>query len=150
MGIVLLPYLLMMVFATPIYSQELSDTLQVFVLKQTESKFIWFTARYVEGTTYLNWTVQGEKDNGLFFIERSADSTHFETIGYRDCVGVPIEQPILYSWQDTLPVSDNAWYRVMKIDLVYWYKSTVVRTVTKATCLPSSGKSSTMRREKEL
>ena len=64
---------------------------------------------------YLNWHVKGEKENGLFMIERSTNGQDYEIIGAKKGIGIPIESKVLYCWVDDEALVEDCWYRLFKM-----------------------------------
>ena len=91
------------------------------------STLIEFKVRLINGKAYTQWQVKGEREDGLFIIERSTDGKEYEQVGFKQGVGVPIYTPILYCWIDENPISDDAQYRLAKVyeDGRYYYSEVV-------------------------
>ncbi|HHZ64201.1 MAG TPA: hypothetical protein EYN38_04495 [Flavobacteriales bacterium] len=79
------------------------------------------------GKVYTHWHVNGEKENGLFIVERSTNQRDYEQIGIKRGIGVQIENKILYCWVDEDPMEGVCWYRLLKVyeDGRYYYSQPV-------------------------
>lgn len=76
-----------------------------------------FTATPREGTTYLNWKVQGEQNNCAYVVERSQDGVNYEIIDFKEGFEAPSHLTLLYSWKETAPEGvRECWYRVQRVD----------------------------------
>jgi hypothetical protein len=53
-----------------------------------------------ENQVYLKWTSVGQKEDGLFIIERSTNNVDFETIGFKKGIGSNVKQAIMYCFTD--------------------------------------------------
>ena len=99
-------------------------------IKEIEkTTLIDFSAKFVEGKTYLKWIVETETEDGLFMVERSANNKDFDIIGLKRGIGVPISQPILYCATDKDPLPGISYYRLIKAykvgkrgDWRYWHR----------------------------
>ena len=87
------------------------------------STLITFKVIYNGGKVYTQWHVKGEKEDGLFIVERSVNGKVYEQIGFKTGIGVPIEAPILYCWIDENPLVGSCLYRLAKVyeDGRYYY-----------------------------
>lgn len=79
------------------------------------------------GKVYTHWHVKGEKERGLFIVERSTNGKDYEQIGFKRGIGVFIENKILYCWTDEEPLAEDCWYRLLKVyeDGRYYYSDAV-------------------------
>lgn len=75
-----------------------------------------FTAKQVEGKVYLNWVVNGLKEDCIYFIQRSRNDLDFETIGTKNGVGIEPDIDILTCYTDAKPLSGKTYYRIATID----------------------------------
>lgn len=64
--------------------------------KDTFANFSTFKGKVVSGSIYLQWTVEGLRQNGIFLIYSSADGIDYDPIGTKNAVGVSIDNPIAY------------------------------------------------------
>jgi len=74
-----------------------------------------FTARLVGPATRLHWTTSIETNNQGFFIERSPDGTHWETLGFVAGRGNSTA-PVSYSFPDEKPLPGLNYYRLRQLD----------------------------------
>ena len=104
------------------------------LVKDDVDNFLSFSPVFLEGKTYLRWMVQNDRKEGVYIIERSADGTNFESLGFKDRVGSDKNMKLFYSWIDITPPIGEAHYRIMQvgIDRTYTY-SDIVRVKTSAT-----------------
>ncbi|PCH96344.1 MAG: hypothetical protein COB85_03665 [Bacteroidetes bacterium] len=79
------------------------------------------------GKVYTHWHVKGEKERGLFIVERSTNNKDYEQIGFKRGIGVVIENKILYCWVDEEPPAGDCSYRLLKVyeDGRYYYSEVV-------------------------
>lgn len=84
--------------------------------EDTAAKIISFSSVPAESKVYLKWTVQNQKKDGFYIIERSADNDAFEYAGHFEGIGVPVEAPILYCFADSLFKNRITYYRVIHIN----------------------------------
>ncbi len=73
-----------------------------------------FTGKAVDKTNVLSWKTATETDNKGFDIERSADGTRFEKIGFVAGNGTTLK-PESYTFEDNTPLS-IAYYRLKQWD----------------------------------
>ncbi len=126
-AIYLVVALVIMLFATHAFSQTYANAgaaLEISLIKANNSislsadssaEFLSFTGRNVEGKTYLKWLVKNEKSDGYYFIFRSVKKDSFNLIGSKQGVGVNIEKGISYWFTDSVPLKDNATYKIIFI-----------------------------------
>lgn len=84
--------------------------------EDTAAKIITFSSVTAESKVYLKWTVQNQKKDGFYIIERSADNDAYEYAGHVEGIGVPVEAPILYCFSDSLLKNKSIFYRVIHIN----------------------------------
>jgi hypothetical protein len=89
--------------------------------------FISFSPVHLDGKTFVRWLVKNDKKDGIFVVERSADGTDFEALGFRDRVGTELTVNLFYSFVDEEPLPGTSLYRVMQVgaDNTYKYSSVV-------------------------
>lgn len=63
-------------------------------------------------TVLLSWKTAFEENNKGFYIERSANGTGFETIGFVKGINAPSQ----YQYQDTKPLNGINYYRIKQVD----------------------------------
>lgn len=78
--------------------------------------FLTFTGHAVDNGVLLNWATSQEENSHYFAIERSADATHFDSIGTVQAAGNTAQQTN-YSFTDPSPVAGNNYYRLREVDL---------------------------------
>jgi len=61
-----------------------------------------FTAKYVEGNVYINWTVISKITDYYFILEKSVDDGAFEVIAIKNGYLSPQNQPLLYCYTDSI------------------------------------------------
>lgn len=74
-----------------------------------------FTVNNSNGNVLLNWTTATEVNNSGFEIQRSADQSDFEVIGFVQGNGTTAE-PKAYSFTDNTVISGTYYYRLKQID----------------------------------
>ena len=72
---------------------------------------------YNTGKVYINWMVKGEKQDGIYLVERSQDGKAFKAVGFKEVVASNLE--LLYSWIDHEPMQGNSYYRISRIGQNY-------------------------------
>ena len=72
---------------------------------------------YNSGKVYINWMVKGEKQDGIYLVERSVDGKSFTAVGFKEVVASNLE--LLYSWIDNEPMTGNSFYRISRIGQNY-------------------------------
>ena len=97
----------------------------IVLAKDTQAKMILFTAKYLEGKTYLHWDVAAQKDNGVYIIYRSTDGESYEVIGSKRGVGVQVCFPVAYYYRDEKPVDGRSYYKVIHYGMDKTYLSSV-------------------------
>jgi hypothetical protein len=108
------------------------------LVKDSIDNFLSFSPVFVEGKTYLRWLVQNDRKDGVFIVERSANGTDFEALGFKDRVGTTKSVNLFYSWIDDAPPAGFAHYRVMQVGVDHTFNySDIVRV--KTTASQSSG-----------
>lgn len=65
-----------------------------------------------EGKVYLKWIVNGEKDDCIFFVQKSTDGRNYNTIGYKKAIGTDINIDLLYCYTDESSVNSTVYYRI--------------------------------------
>lgn len=75
-----------------------------------------FNARAAEGKAYLNWIVEGQTTDGLYFILRSNGNGEFILAGFVKGIGVPIQEPIAYYFVDNDPGKGEVTYRLVYVN----------------------------------
>lgn len=75
-----------------------------------------FKGQLVKDVVELDWQTASEKNNVGFEIERSANATHFENIGFVKGKGT-VSTPQYYSFTDPKPNNGVNYYRLRQIDL---------------------------------
>jgi len=65
-----------------------------------------------EGKVYLKWIVSGEKDDCIFFVQKSTDGRNYNTIGYKKAIGTDINIDLLYCYTDESSVNSTVYYRI--------------------------------------
>lgn len=77
--------------------------------------WIDFTATSQKTEVVLDWTTSSEVNNKQFFVQRSADGIHWETIGV--VAGSGTSQSIhSYTFIDKSPLEGNSYYRIVQED----------------------------------
>lgn len=89
------------------------NDLEIEVTKDTVAQIKSFTAKNVEGKTYLHWNVINQRADGTYVIYRSFDGENYEAIGLKDGIGVPIAEPIAYYYIDETPLDGMSFYKVI-------------------------------------
>lgn len=89
----------------------------IAAVKDSIAQITLFTAKYKEGTTYLHWDVVNQHKGGVYLIFRSVDGGAYESIGYKQGIGVPISLPIAYYFQDQNPQSGVSSYKVVHVGM---------------------------------
>ncbi len=74
-----------------------------------------FTASVIGTGVVLNWTTVTETNNSGFEIERSADMSSWESVGFVDGNGTTTSLTN-YSFADNTPLFGISWYRIKQID----------------------------------
>lgn len=99
--------------------------------QEKETPIVSFSPVYNNGKTFVRWLVQNDEKDGLFIIERSADGTQFEALGFKDRVGSALCVNLFYSFIDEEPISGQSYYRIMSVgtDQTFSY-SDVIRVRT--------------------
>lgn len=77
-------------------------------------KLIRFSGTVSGGEAVLVWTTAEEVNNEGFYVEKSVDATHFESIGFVPGNGTTIEKTE-YSFTDKL-LNTSAYYRLRQVD----------------------------------
>lgn len=119
------------------------------LIQEKESPIVSFSPVYSSGKTFVRWLVQNDEKDGLFIVERSADGTEFEALGFKDRVGSPLCVNLFYSFIDEEPLNGQTYYRVMSVgtDQTYSY-SDVVRVRTDPSAInPATNSASTTTEE---
>ena len=75
-------------------------------------QFTGFTARRQQQTVVLNWTTAREQNSRSFTVERSADGTRYDSIGYVPAANASSG----YSFTDKEPLAGTGFYRVKQVD----------------------------------
>ncbi|MFI5164808.1 MAG: hypothetical protein ACHQHP_06135, partial [Bacteroidia bacterium] len=83
--------------------------------KDTSANMTFFSGTLAEGKVYLHWNVAGERSNGTYIVYRSSDAKNYQVVGYKDGVGVPINQDIAYYFTDETPASGENSYIVFHL-----------------------------------
>jgi hypothetical protein len=78
-------------------------------------QWLSFTAAKREKAVLLEWSTALEEQNKGFAIERSADGTRFEQIGFVNGAGNS-SHVSNYSWEDNAPIAGTSYYRLKQID----------------------------------
>jgi hypothetical protein len=76
----------------------------------------YFTGRYVDDQSQLNWETVMEEQVDHFAVERSDDGRQFTEIGTVKATGNSNTR-IKYVYTDSKPVINNAWYRLRTVDI---------------------------------
>ena len=98
------------------YSLNENSLIKVETKSKPISTLVSFTAQLCNKTVYLNWVVNGQKEDCIYIIQRSANDIDFKTIGYINGIGVPINIDILSCFKDTKPLSSKAYYRIATVN----------------------------------
>jgi hypothetical protein len=77
---------------------------------------LYFTGRYENEQSKLTWETSMEDNVDHFAIERSDDGRLYTEIGTVKATGNSTT-PIKYGYNDTKPVTNNAWYRLRTVDV---------------------------------
>ncbi len=85
-------------------------------LKNPTCTLVSFTAKCVDNKVYLNWVVNGMKEDCVYFIQRSENDKDYVTIGTRNGTGVEPDIDILNCFTDENPLSKKAYYRIATIN----------------------------------
>ena len=93
------------------------DGVEIVLSKDTLAKFTQLSGKYIEGKTYVKWNVVDEKEDGYYYVYKSADGIKYDVIGEKQGVGVPIPSPISYSFQDNSPNEGISWYMIAHIGM---------------------------------
>lgn len=75
-----------------------------------------FTAKLIHGRVKLEWETGGEKNNGLFTLEKSRDLSDFFLAGQVKGAGSS-SAPIRYLYYDSDPFAGISYYRLSQTDL---------------------------------
>ena len=118
--------------------------------QEKETTIVSFSPVYADGKTFVRWLVQNDEKDGLFIVERSADGTDYEALGFKDRVGSPLCVNLFYSFIDEEPLNGQTYYRIMSIgtDQTFSY-SDVVRVRTDVTAATPATNSASNTEEKE-
>ncbi len=103
-----------------------------------------FSPVYNNGKTFIRWLVTNDEKDGIFIVERSADGTEFEALGFKDRVGSPLCVNLFYSFIDEAPIAGQSYYRIMSVgtDQTYTYSDVVrVRTDVQSNTPPTNSAS---------
>jgi len=76
----------------------------------------YFTGRYIDDESQLQWETSMEDDVDHFAVERSDDGRVFAEIGAVKAAGNSTTQN-KYVFTDSKPVINNAWYRLRTVDM---------------------------------
>lgn len=74
-----------------------------------------FSATLNSGTVYLKWNVKGQKKNGIYLVQRSADNITFNVIGLTKGIGSPLEVELMYSFRDAEPLAGASYYTLLHV-----------------------------------
>ena len=77
-------------------------------------KLISFDAEAQNSIVKTNWVTTNETDCALYFIERSKDGVHFETVGSINCNNSSSISE--YTFTDSNPYSGSSYYRLKEMD----------------------------------
>jgi len=80
--------------------------------KESEVMITSVKANYASGRNYIKWTVKKLRYDDVFFVERSTDGINYKVIGLVYATGVPIDDDILYCFNETAPFSATVYYRI--------------------------------------
>ncbi|OFY65705.1 MAG: hypothetical protein A3H98_12855 [Bacteroidetes bacterium RIFCSPLOWO2_02_FULL_36_8] len=76
---------------------------------------LFFTAKYIQPVSVIEWATASEKNSNSFSVERSSDNSYFEEIGSVTAKGNSSEQNN-YSFTDKTPLSGISYYRLKQYD----------------------------------
>src|ERR1051326_298326 len=107
--------LIMAVFAACYSSAQNALVAADTIKKDTSAEVTLFTARYFEGKTYLHWDVKDQKCDGAYIVCRSFDGKKYESIGFKEGIGVKISAPIAYYFQDEHSCPGTTYYKLVHI-----------------------------------
>jgi len=96
-------------------------------------RFTSFTARHLEGKTYIMWTVIEPEQHSFFVLERSFDNKTYDPIYTKSGAKSPHNIELLYSYIDSTNLEDTVYYRVSRISNHEEMKSKVARVYNKRT-----------------
>jgi outer membrane protein OmpA-like peptidoglycan-associated protein len=96
-------------------------------------RFTSFTAKHLEGKTYIMWTVIEPEQHSFFVLERSFDNKTYDPIYTKSGAKSPHNIELLYSYVDSSDLDDTVYYRVSRISNHEEMKSKVVRVYNKRT-----------------
>jgi len=90
-------------------------------------KLSYFTGRYENNQSQLEWETLTEDNASYFAVERSDDGRQYTQIGTVKATGNSTA-PVKYSYVDKVPVNGSAWYRLKTVDIDARYEySSVIR-----------------------
>ena len=116
---------------TDIFITKLTNS---FLGKEPGSEPLVLEGQISENNIVLNWAVQEKKDSLIYILEKSLDSTHFESIAE-----VQANVSNEYSYKDALSNNNekNTYYRLAKTtnDGEKSYSNTIVVEMNKDNCL---------------
>jgi hypothetical protein len=78
-------------------------------------QLVSFTARWSGSRALLQWATASELNSDYFAVERSSNGTTFATLGQVASAGTSAK-PINYSFTDTNPLPETAYYRLRQVD----------------------------------
>ena len=95
----------------------LKDTFIVNALNVLPVELMNFKVKMTaQKTALIEWQTANEHQNAHFIIERSSDGSHFEILSKQQ--GHPLStKPILYAFEDRMPLQGVNYYRLTQTDL---------------------------------
>ena len=75
-----------------------------------------FRAQFINGKTYLNWSVTDTCGECIYYVERSEDGITFESIGVKTGFPSPGTMKLGYSFTDNNPKIVYSYYRIKRVD----------------------------------
>jgi len=106
-------FLILLLINNTVYSQ--SENMQVKEEIVTPVKH-W--VKNVEAKNYMLWTVVEKHENCVYLIERSANQTDWEMIGYKDAYKSPNNIALAYYFTDEKPLENTNYYRLKRVVLL--------------------------------
>ena len=105
--------------ATPSKSQETASSVYD-EFQQSNSydmqNLISFSAQFINGKAYLNWSVSDTCGKCVYYVERSDNGILFETISVKTGLPSPGNFKLGYSFTDNNPKIIYSFYRIKRID----------------------------------